>query len=124
MGAAGPWRRGAAPAAWAASDARSLDLSGSGGSGCRPGPTPTGFADPGFDDSGWATLPVPSHWQLHGYGTPAYTNVVYPFPVDPPHVPTENPTGDYRRRFGFRPAGTPSGPCCGSRGPTCSCGCG
>ena len=42
---------------------------------------------------------MPSHWQLHGYGAPAYTNVVYPFPVEPPHVPDENPTGDYRRRF-------------------------
>ena len=59
----------------------------------------TTFTDPGYDDSGWATLPVPSHWQLHGYGAPAYTNVRYPFPVDPPHVPTENPTGDYRRWF-------------------------
>jgi beta-galactosidase len=42
---------------------------------------------------------VPSQWQLHGYGAPAYTNVVYPFPVEPPHVPDENPTGDYRRTF-------------------------
>ena len=42
---------------------------------------------------------MPSHWQLHGYGAPAYTNVVYPFPVEPPHVPDENPTGDYVRRF-------------------------
>ncbi len=58
---------------------------------------PAGFADPGFDDSGWAHLPVPAHWQLHGYGEPAYTNTRYPFPIDPPHVPTENPTGSYRR---------------------------
>ena len=42
---------------------------------------------------------MPSHWQLHGYGAPAYTNVVYPFPVEAPHVPDENPTGDYLRRF-------------------------
>ena len=42
---------------------------------------------------------MPSHWQLHGYGAPAYTNVVYPFPVEPPNVPDENPTGDYLRRF-------------------------
>ena len=42
---------------------------------------------------------MPSHWQLHGHGAPAYTNVVYPFPVEPPHVPDENPTGDYRVRF-------------------------
>ena len=52
-----------------------------------------------LDDTGWDTLPVPSHWQLHGYGAPAYTNVQYPFPVDPPYVPDENPTGDYRRTF-------------------------
>jgi beta-galactosidase len=57
------------------------------------------FAEPGFDDAGWDRLPVPSHWQLHGYGAPAYTNVRYPFPVEPPNVPDENPTGDYRRTF-------------------------
>ncbi|MCP2267387.1 glycoside hydrolase family 2 TIM barrel-domain containing protein [Promicromonospora thailandica] len=56
-------------------------------------------ADPGTD---WDRLAVPGHWQLAGaphtwpYGTPAYTNVVFPFPVDPPHVPDENPTGEYR----------------------------
>lgn len=60
---------------------------------------PLDFVAEGFDDTGWARLPVPSHWQLHGYGAPAYTNVVYPFPVEPPHVPDENPTGDYLRRF-------------------------
>jgi beta-galactosidase len=57
------------------------------------------FEHDDFDDSGWAELPVPSHWQLHGYGTPAYTNVQLPFPVDPPFVPDENPTGEYRREF-------------------------
>ena len=35
---------------------------------------------------------------MHGYGKPHYTNVQYPFPVDPPRVPTENPTGSYRRK--------------------------
>ena len=57
------------------------------------------FAEPGFDDAGWDELPVPSLWQLHGYGSPAYTNIDYPFPVDPPHVPDANPTGEYRREF-------------------------
>jgi beta-galactosidase len=57
------------------------------------------FVDLDFDDAGWDRLPVPSHWQLHGYGAPAYTNVRYPFPVDPPFVPDENPTGDYRVAF-------------------------
>ncbi|MEV0412954.1 sugar-binding domain-containing protein [Streptomyces sp. NPDC050448] len=42
---------------------------------------------------------VPSHWQLHGYGRPIYVNIAYPIPVDPPFVPDENETGDYRRTF-------------------------
>jgi beta-galactosidase len=60
------------------------------------------FAAEGFDDSGWDSIPVPSHWVLQGdgaYGRPIYTNVRFPFPIDPPHVPDENPTGDYRRHF-------------------------
>ena len=68
-----------------------------------------GFEEIDFDDAGWDSLPVPSHWQLHGHGAPAYTNVRYPFPVDPPHVPDENPTGEYRRAFDL-PADWPAGP--------------
>ncbi len=60
---------------------------------------PANFFETGFDVSGWDDLTVPSNWQLHGYGRPHYTNVQYPFPVDPPRVPTENPTGSYRRDF-------------------------
>ena len=48
---------------------------------------------------GWGELPVPSNWQMHGFGRPHYTNTKYPFPVDPPRVPTENPTGSYLRDF-------------------------
>ncbi|GAB7302223.1 hypothetical protein MAFF212519_00710 [Clavibacter michiganensis] len=69
----------------------------------RLSPTPRGLsdemADPAFDDSGWDEIPVPSHWVLGQdgrFGLPAYTNVQYPFPVEPPFVPDENPTGDYR----------------------------
>src|SRR5690606_16705455 len=46
---------------------------------------------------GEAEIRVPGHWQLQGYGAPAYTNVVFPFPVDPPHVPDANPAGDYQK---------------------------
>lgn len=42
---------------------------------------------------------VPSNWQLHGFDRPIYTNVMYPFPLDPPSVPMENPTGCYRMDF-------------------------
>ncbi len=47
----------------------------------------------------WDKIPVPSNWQLHGYGIPHYTNVQYPIPYDPPYVPDENPVGLYRRDF-------------------------
>lgn len=36
---------------------------------------------------------------MHGFDRPIYTNVVYPFPLDPPNVPAENPTGCYRTYF-------------------------
>jgi len=47
----------------------------------------------------WTSINVPGHWQMDGHGKPHYTNVIYPFPVCPPFVPTENPTGTYRRSF-------------------------
>lgn len=60
---------------------------------------PDNFFDVNLDLSNWDIIPVPSNWQLLGYGKPHYTSAMYPFPVDPPHIPTENPTGCYRRKF-------------------------
>ncbi|MGI5131365.1 glycoside hydrolase family 2 TIM barrel-domain containing protein [Pseudonocardia sp. CA-107938] len=89
------------PRAAFVSDAPRIDLGGDWTFHLSPSvaAAPAGIEDPDFDDSGWDTLPVPSNWQMHGHGRPAYTNVVYPFPIDPPHVPSENPTGDHRRTF-------------------------
>lgn len=42
---------------------------------------------------------VPSNWQMHGFDKPIYTNIVYPFPLNPPKVPEDNPTGCYRTYF-------------------------
>ena len=64
-----------------------------------PVSAPVDFFETGFDDSGWDAIEVPSCWQMKGYGRPQYTNVQYPFPVDPPRVPSENPTGTYRTDF-------------------------
>ena len=44
-------------------------------------------------------IDVPSCWQCRGYERPGYTNVIYPYPVDPPYVPDENPMGVYSRAF-------------------------
>ncbi|MFQ9346089.1 MAG: sugar-binding domain-containing protein [Coprococcus sp.] len=46
---------------------------------------------------GWDKIDVPSVWQLRGYDKMHYTDVLYPFPVNPPHVPDENPTGIYKK---------------------------
>jgi beta-galactosidase len=93
--------RGARPArAWLRSSAPSVDLSGRWRFRyATRADLSEDFAAPAHDDATWDTIPVPAHWQLHGYGAPAYTNVRYPFPVEPPFVPDENPTGDYRRTF-------------------------
>lgn len=50
------------------------------------------------NDEDWDALPVPSVWQMHGYGTPMYANVQYPFPLDPPYVP-DHAMGCYRTTF-------------------------
>lgn len=61
-------------------------------------------ADAAFFESATAvptghSLPVPGNWQCQGYDRPIYTNVQYPFAVNPPYVPAENPTGGYARTF-------------------------
>lgn len=60
---------------------------------------PPDLAAVDLDDQDWPHIPVPGHWQLNGWGHPHYTNVRYPFPIDPPRVPSDNPTGTYRRHF-------------------------
>lgn len=47
-------------------------------------------------------ITVPLCWQVltdRGYDAPLYSNLRYPFPLDPPHVPEENPCGHYSRTF-------------------------
>lgn len=60
---------------------------------------PRDFFRGGDRIEGWDTIPVPSCWEMHGYGFPNYTNVRYPFPVDPPRICRNNPVGSYYREF-------------------------
>lgn len=52
-----------------------------------------------LDDSKWNNIPVPSNWELKGFGIPIYTNITYPFPKNPPYIGENNPVGTYRREF-------------------------
>ncbi|MDO9590527.1 MAG: glycoside hydrolase family 2 TIM barrel-domain containing protein, partial [Microcella sp.] len=66
-----------------------------------------GIERPDFDDTDWGTIAVPSSFTMpvHDatvggpHGAPAYTNVKYPFPIDPPYPPDANPVGDHRLQF-------------------------
>ena len=87
------------PRSRVASDAPEIDLSGTWRFrfSARPDLAPEGAAAPDFDDSAWDEIPVPSHWVLQGrddWGRPAYTNVNFPFPVEPPFVPPLEPDAD------------------------------
>ncbi len=53
--------------------------------------------------TGWDDIRVPGNWQLQDagkYDPPVFTNIVYPFELNPPFVPEDyNPTGVYKRTF-------------------------
>ena len=95
----------------------------------NPASVPEAFSSPDYDDSDWDRIAVPGNWQVQGYDKPIYTNVQYPFPIDPRYaeasksmvwstrisergLPAEalrlpldvprddNPTGCYRTTFG------------------------
>ncbi|MCP2004326.1 UNVERIFIED_ORG: beta-galactosidase [Buttiauxella agrestis ATCC 33320] len=73
----------------------------------QPGKVPEDWLDADLADA--QTFPVPSNWQMHGFDAPIYTNVTYPIPVTPPHVPEENPTGCYSLTFSVEPSWLESG---------------
>ena len=66
---------------------------------------PEDFWSTDFNDRGWADLPVPGVWELHGYGVPVYSGVGFTWKSHlgrtfqrPPQVPVEgNHVGSYRR---------------------------
>ncbi|MBW3079499.1 glycoside hydrolase family 2 TIM barrel-domain containing protein [Bifidobacterium simiiventris] len=57
----------------------------------------------GREAAGFTAIPVPSVWQNHGFDGHQYTNVNYPFPLDPPFVPHDNPCGVYIHEFDHTP---------------------
>lgn len=73
-----------------------------------PDERPADFYKPTYDVSEWAEIPVPSSWEMLGYGTPIYVNITYPHKNNPPFIQPQagytnetetNPVGSYRREF-------------------------
>lgn len=76
----------------------------------EPSLRPVEFYRPDYDVSAWKEIRVPANWEMEGYGTPIFLNIVYPFKRDAPSVTGEppkdwttyeerNPVGSYRRTF-------------------------
>lgn len=74
----------------------------------QPSERPVDFYKPGYDVADWREIPVPSNWEMYGYGTPIYTNITYPHRNNPPFIQGKkgytimdepNPVGSYRRDF-------------------------
>jgi len=66
-----------------------------------PKDRPVDFYKVKYDDSKWATIDVPSCWQMRGFGTPIYKNVGFGCDRTPPVIRGDNgnETGSYRRTF-------------------------
>jgi len=82
---------------------RAVLLSGTWGFNFSPSPFagPREFYRTDFDHGDWKLVSVPGMWQLQGFGKgPHYTNMFFPIPVNPPHVPyDDNECGRYVTRF-------------------------
>ncbi len=61
---------------------------------------PADFYKPDYNVRKWKDIEVPGSWELQGFDAPIYTDVSYPFPCNPPYVPSDyNPVGAYVREF-------------------------
>lgn len=75
-----------------------------------PQSRPFDFYTENYSTKNWDNILVPGNWELQGFGTPIYTNFVYPFKPDFPKVTNEpekhftsflqrNPVGSYSTTF-------------------------
>ena len=65
---------------------------------------PQKFYETGYDVSTWSDIKVPGSWELQKFDAPIYTDTRYPFPANPPYVPTSyNPVGSYVCTFDYHP---------------------
>lgn len=66
----------------------------------QPESQPLDFYKTDLNDVNWKTIPVPGNWELNGFGLPIYTNIIYPFPKNPPFIDHKYaPVGTYRMNF-------------------------
>lgn len=65
-----------------------------------PDQRPKDFYKSDYNTTNWKEIPVPSNWELNGFGIPIYTNITYPFERNPPFINhADNPVGSYKKDF-------------------------
>ena len=72
----------------------------------EPSQRPTDFYKEDYDVSGWATIPVPSNWEMQGYDRPIYANVEYPHANIPPFIDARRGFNDGGKNYGINPVGS------------------
>lgn len=72
----------------------------------EPSKRPLDFYKENFDDSRWATIPVPSNWEMEGYDRPLYCNVEYPHGNTPPFINARPGFNDGGANYGINPVGS------------------
>ncbi|MFX1454539.1 MAG: glycoside hydrolase family 2 TIM barrel-domain containing protein [Promethearchaeota archaeon] len=69
----------------------------------KPADRPIDFYKIQYNVDNWNEIPVPSNWQMHGYGIPIYLNIRYPPSINTKEIPKidheYNPVGSYRAEF-------------------------
>ncbi len=69
----------------------------------KPIERPKDFFKIDYNVSKWKEIPVPSNWQMHGYGIPIYSDIKYPYSINLKDIPSidheYNPVGSYRINF-------------------------
>lgn len=72
----------------------------------EPSKRPLDFYREDYDVSTWATIPVPSNWEMHGYDRPIYCNVEYPHSNTPPYIDARKGFNDGGKNYGINPVGS------------------
>ena len=69
----------------------------------QPSERPLDFYKEDYDVSSWATIPVPSNWEMQGYDRPIYCNVEYPHSNTPPYIDARKGFNDGGKNYGINP---------------------
>lgn len=72
----------------------------------EPSLRPKDFYREDFVVKNWATIPVPSNWEMQGYDRPIYANVEFPHADTPPFIQARQDVNPDGKNYGINPVGS------------------